>query len=197
MKASTYESVDSEEAKNDIQSSLPRKKRTYQEIVLVKDCETKTSTHSENTESSKRFQLEQENDAEPDMLEKNFESLNESHMDVSTVCDYANYDHVDNNTDETNASTELNDECYDLNKNDLRNLSMPEITSRTVEEIQNINRIKLKEEMAPTIRTVNGEHDHEGKRTVAETGTLKYLKAIGKIKLLQEYVARGSINKLQ
>jgi len=193
----TDESV--EETKDDAheQLSLPRRECAYRDAVLVKECETKTN--SEKAKSSERFQPEQENDADdPDSVEKNFdarESSNESRMNLSTVCDYAN-DHLDNNdTDDTNASAELNDGYYDLNENDLRNLFEPEITSQTVEEIQNINRIKLEEEMAPTIRAVDGERDREGR--LAETGTLKYLRAIGKIKLSQKNTPKGSINKLQ
>jgi len=201
----TDESVDSEEAKDDARKRLflPRRKSAYQDAVPVKECEIKMSTNSENAQNCERFQPEQENHADdPDLVQKSSdarESSNETRMNVSAICDYAN-DHVDNdntNDNTSNGSIELNDGCYDLNENDLRNLFEPEITSQTVEKIRNINRIKLEEEMAPTIRAVDEEHDHEGRPTVAETGTLKYLKAIGKIKLSQENTPKGSINKLQ
>ncbi|EZA50607.1 hypothetical protein DMN91_003726 [Ooceraea biroi] len=176
---SSDQNTDVKEAEGDIYTSNCSRQEA--------SCETEMPTTHEKTKSFKRFKRYQESDAEDtDLMQKNCDrcdSLNKTRMNVSTVCNYAD-DHVCKNRNDTNATTDLNDGCYDLNEGDLRNLFELEITSETVEEIQNINRIKLKEEMAPTIRVINRERDQEDRPVaVAETGTTKYLEAIGKISL--------------
>lgn len=93
-----------------------------------------------------------------------------------------------------NAIADVDDQSYDLNESDLCNLSEPEITSQPiVGKIQNINRIKLKEEMAPTITAVNRECGQGDGPVTAEANTTKYLEANGVIKFVQLNTQTGSI----
>lgn len=108
--------------------------------------------------------------------------------ETCVVCDDVNTSKTD-----TSATTVLVNECYDLNEGDLRDdLFEPKLAPRIVEETRNINRVKLKEEMAPAIRAINRERDQEGRLTVAESGTIKHLEAIGKIRL-QMNLPKGKI----
>lgn len=100
---------------------------------------------------------------------------------------------TDTNQISANVIAETNDQSYDLNEYDLHNLFEPEITSQTFAgNIHNINRIKLEEEMAPTIKAVNRECS-QGDGSKADT--IKYLKTNGKIKFIRKYVSEGNIKE--
>jgi len=122
-------------------------------------------------------------------------------LEIMTDCDDVNVNdninaNIDANQNEINANaiTMMDDQSNDLNKNDLRNLFEPEITSQAiVEKIQNINRAELKEEMAPTIRAINRESGQGDEPVIVEAGTTKYLEANGTIKFLRN-IQKGSIN---
>lgn len=95
-----------------------------------------------------------------------------------------------------NAIAEMGDQSYDLNENDRYNLFEPEITSQPiVGKIQNINRIKLKEEMAPNVRAINRECGQGDGPVTAEANTTKYLEAHGEIKFVRINAQTGSIRK--
>ncbi|XP_011167171.2 uncharacterized protein LOC105201032 [Solenopsis invicta] len=99
--------------------------------------------------------------------------------DVNVITD------VNKNELSANAIAGMDGKSYSLNKNDLCNLFEPEIMSQPiVGKIQNINRIKLKEEMAPTIRAINRECG-QGDGPVTEANATKYLEANGEIKFVQ------------
>lgn len=121
----------------------------------------------------------------------------EKYMDklrISTDCNNVdvNFD-VNQNKFIANAVAEMDDQSYDLNKNDLYHLFEPEITSQPiVGKIQNINRLKLKEEMAPTIRAIRECGQGDGPVT-AEANATKYLEANGEIKFVRINPQAGSI----
>lgn len=114
---------------------------------------------------------------------------------ISTDCDNVdvNFD-TNQNKFSANAIAEMDDQSYDLNENDLYNLFEPEITSQPiVGKIQNINRIKLKEEMAPTVRAINRECGQGDGPVTAEANATKYLEANGEIKFVRINAQTGSI----
>lgn len=105
---------------------------------------------------------------------------------VSIDCDNMNVNfNMNQNEFNANAPDELDDES-DFNESELYTLFEPEITSQPiVGKIQNINRIKLKEEMAPTnvrarINRVCGQEDE-----LAAAKATKYLEANGEIKFIR------------
>ncbi|XP_077268862.1 uncharacterized protein LOC143900938 isoform X1 [Temnothorax americanus] len=108
-------------------------------------------------------------------------------LGISADCDNVNVNFdVNQNEFSANAIAEMGDQCYDLDENDLRNLFEPEITSQPiVGKIQNINRIKLKEEMAPTVRAINRECGQGDGPVTAEAKATKYLEANGEIKFVR------------
>ncbi|XP_011638849.1 uncharacterized protein LOC105428308 [Pogonomyrmex barbatus] len=93
------------------------------------------------------------------------------------------------NPNEFNADANAEIDKYqsnDLHGNDLYNLFEPEITSQSiVKKIHNINRIKLKEEMAPTIRAINRECGQGDEPVATEANATKYLEASGEIKFVR------------
>ncbi|XP_012054875.1 PREDICTED: uncharacterized protein LOC105617949 [Atta cephalotes] len=92
---------------------------------------------------------------------------------------------IDMHQNKFSAIVEMDDQSHDLNEGDLYNLFEPEITSQQVVG-KNINRIKLKEEMAPTVRAINRELDQaDGPVTEANTTNNKYLEANGEIKFIR------------
>ncbi|EGI57325.1 PREDICTED: uncharacterized protein LOC105154081 [Acromyrmex echinatior] len=93
---------------------------------------------------------------------------------------------IDMHQNKFSAIAEMDDQSYDLNRDDLYNLFKPEITSQPVVG-KNINRIKLKEEMAPTVRAINRELDQEDGPVTADANTTnnKYLEANGEIKFIR------------
>ncbi|KYN38219.1 hypothetical protein ALC56_07259 [Trachymyrmex septentrionalis] len=93
---------------------------------------------------------------------------------------------IDVHQNKFSAIAEMDDQSYDLNEGDLYNLFEPEITSQPVVG-KNINRIKLKEEMAPTVRAINREHDQGDGPVTAEANMTnnKYLEANGEIKFIR------------
>ncbi|KYN00678.1 hypothetical protein ALC62_08536 [Cyphomyrmex costatus] len=101
---------------------------------------------------------------------------------------------VHKNKFSANAITEMDDQHYNFNENDLCNLFEPEITSQpVVEKIQNINRIKLKEEMAPTVRAINRECEQGDGPVTVEANTTKYLEANGEIKFIRTNIQTDSL----
>lgn len=161
------------------------------------------STTCEDAIDSNR---KQESDGKNTFLEKNYDAeYNTDNTDIEkymsevnlsdTYCDCTNAD-VDTNQDQVsaNAIAETNDQSYDLNEYDLRNLFEPEITSQAFVEnvrVHNINRIELEEEMVSTI-TANRECSQgDG----SEADTIKYLETNGAITFVQKYVSEGSIRK--
>jgi len=122
-----------------------------------------------------------------------------SKLRISANRDDANAN-IDVNQNEYSANAiEMDDQSYDLNENDLCNLFEPEITSQSiVGKIQNINRIKLKEEMAPTIRAINRKCGQGDGPVTAEANATKYLEANGEIKFVRTNMQTGNIrNKLK
>lgn len=97
---------------------------------------------------------------------------------------------IDVHQNNFSAIVEMDDQSYDLNEGDLYNLFEPEITSQPVVG-KNINRIKLKEEMAPTVRAINRECDQGDGPVTAEANTTKYLEANGEIKFIRMNVQTG------
>ncbi|CAK9825897.1 hypothetical protein ANTRET_LOCUS3830 [Anthophora retusa] len=88
-----------------------------------------------------------------------------------------------------------NDASYDLNEGDLSNLFKLEITSTSVEEIeQSINRIKLEEEMAPTIRAIKRERGEEDGPDIVETSAVKYVEADGEVEFSRKFWKRDTWN---
>ncbi|KYN15425.1 PREDICTED: uncharacterized protein LOC108765127 [Trachymyrmex cornetzi] len=91
---------------------------------------------------------------------------------------------IDVHQNKFSAIAEMDNQSYDLNGGDLYNLFEPE--SQPIVS-KNINRIKLKEEMAPTVRAINRECDQGDGPVTAEANTTnnKYLEANGEIKLIR------------
>jgi len=162
------------------------------------------STTCENATNSNR---KQENDSRNTSIEKNCHTdrsdvkkytndLNELNISSDTYHDCVNVDiNINQNQVSANAIAETNDQSYDLNEYDLHNLFKPEITSQTFVEnvlVHNINRVKLKEEMAPTIKAINRECSQGDE---SEADTIKYLETNGKIKFVRKCVSEGSIEK--
>ncbi|CAK9819567.1 hypothetical protein ANTPLA_LOCUS10290 [Anthophora plagiata] len=89
-----------------------------------------------------------------------------------------------------------NDEAsYDLNEGDLSNLFKLEITSSSVEEIeQSINKIKLEEEMAPTVRAIKRERGEEDGTDIVETSAVKYVEADGEVEFSRKFWKRDTWN---
>lgn len=83
------------------------------------------------------------------------------------------------------------DTMYDLSEGDLSNLFKLEITPTSVEMIErSINRIKLEEEMAPTIKAIKRECGQgDGP---AETSTVKYVEANGEIEFSRKFWKQDS-----
>ncbi|XP_011698355.1 PREDICTED: uncharacterized protein LOC105456172 [Wasmannia auropunctata] len=118
-----------------------------------------------------------------------------SKLKISTNCDHMNSNNdVNKNEFSANATAEMDGLSYDLNENDLYNLFEPEITSQSVvDKIQNINRIKLKEEMAPTVSAINRECGQGDEPVTAEANATKYLEASGEIKFVRSSTQTDSM----
>ncbi|XP_076237346.1 uncharacterized protein LOC143181043 [Calliopsis andreniformis] len=80
------------------------------------------------------------------------------------------------------------DMTYDLSEGDLNNLFKLEISSTNIEEIeQSINRIKLEEEMAPTIKVIKRECGQGDGPVIVETSSVKYVEANGEIEFSRKF----------
>lgn len=175
------------------------------------NCKTYTSNHLREAHSSHETEMstthenvkncDQKSNAdsaefiyEAAYNEHEFDIEKLSKLRISTDRDNMNFD-MKQSESSANAIAEMDDQSYDLNENDLYNLSEPEITSQPiVGKIQNINRIKLKEEMAPTVRAINRECG-QGDGPV-ETNAIKYLEANGTIKFVRISAETGSIKDI-
>ncbi|XP_053999686.1 uncharacterized protein LOC128887617 [Hylaeus anthracinus] len=92
----------------------------------------------------------------------------------------------------TKGITAMHDTFYDLREGDLSNLFKLEISSTNIEEIeQSINRIKLEEEIAPTVKAVKRECGQGDGPVVAETSTIKYVEADGEIEFSRKHWKGG------
>ena len=90
--------------------------------------------------------------------------------------------------------TAMNEETfYDLCEGDLSNLFKLEISSTNIEEIErSINRIKLEEEMAPTVKAINRECGGGDGPAIVETGTVKYVEANGQLEFSRKFWKRDA-----
>lgn len=156
-------------------------------------CYSHETEMSMNYENAIDFNQE---DNEDDATSVHKNDYNTFDIDVNVNTD------VDTNTDanqneiSAKAIAKMDDKSYDFNKNDLCNLSEPEITSEAiVKKIQNINRTELKEEMAPTVRAINRESGQGDGPVIVEAGTTKYLEANGTIKFSQLNIRKGKYIK--
>ncbi|XP_015431564.1 PREDICTED: uncharacterized protein LOC107187888 [Dufourea novaeangliae] len=84
---------------------------------------------------------------------------------------------------------------YCLDEGDLSNLFKLEISSTNIEEIeQSINRIKLEEEMAPTVKAIKRERGQGDGPVVVETSSVKYVEADGEIEFSRRVWKQGAWN---
>lgn len=97
-----------------------------------------------------------------------------------------------NDIDPKGISVMDDDMSYVLSEGDLSSLFKLEITSTNVEEIeQSINRIKLEEEMAPTVKVIKRECGQGDGPVVVETSTVKYVEANGDIEFSRKCWKQG------
>ncbi|CAL7936886.1 unnamed protein product [Xylocopa violacea] len=102
---------------------------------------------------------------------------------------------TDINQNEIGAKEAIAMDDYDFDEGDLSNLFKLEISSTNTEEIErSINRIKLEEEMAPTIKAIKREHRRGDGSLVVEPTTVKYVEACGEIEFSRKYGKRDSWN---
>ncbi|XP_012538128.1 uncharacterized protein LOC105837692 [Monomorium pharaonis] len=154
--------------------------------------ETEMSTTHENGKDYD--QMSNSNDAaimhEANECEHEFDLLEKNILDKLKV--------LMNEDDEKNVAIDVNQDEFIANataENDLYNLFEPKIMSQhIVEKIQNINRIKLKEEMAPTIRVINRECGQGDGPVTAEANATKYLKANGEIQFVRMAAQTDSLS---
>lgn len=84
------------------------------------------------------------------------------------------------------------DVLYYLSEGVLSNLFKLKISETNTEEIErSINRIKLEEEMAPTVKAVERERGEGDGPVIVETGTVKYIEAQGEIKFSRKTWKQG------
>lgn len=153
----------------------------------VKDCAQKSNTNRAAFVHEAAYN-ESEFHVEKRICKLKISTDNIDNKDVKDI----NFD-VNQSEFSANAIAELDDQGYDLNENDLYNLFEPEITSQPiVGKIQNINRIKLKEEMAPNVRAINRECGQGDGLVTAEANATKYLEARGEIKFVRINAQTGS-----
>ena len=82
---------------------------------------------------------------------------------------------------------------YDLGEGDLSNLFKLEISSTNIEEIErSINRIKLEEEIAPTVKAIKKEYGQGGGSANVETSTVKYVEANGQLEFSRKLWKRDA-----
>ncbi|XP_076676217.1 LOW QUALITY PROTEIN: uncharacterized protein LOC143373156 [Andrena cerasifolii] len=82
----------------------------------------------------------------------------------------------------------------DLRQGDLSNLFKLDISSTNIEETNSINRIKLKEEMAPTVKAIKRECGQGNGPPVVETSTVKYVEANGQLEFLRKFWKPGKVH---
>lgn len=110
--------------------------------------------------------------------------------EVSPKC--KNTTDINQNEVDAKVANEMDDMSYDLCEGDLSNLFKLEIAPTSIEEIeQSINRIKLEEEMAPTIKAVKRECGQGDGPDIVETSTIKYVEADGEIEFSRKFWKRG------
>lgn len=79
-----------------------------------------------------------------------------------------------------------------LSDSDLSNLFKLDISETDTEEIErSINRIKLEEEMAPTVKAVEREPGQGNETVMVQTGIVKYVEAKGEIELSRKAWKQG------
>ncbi|XP_076760718.1 uncharacterized protein LOC143429142 [Xylocopa sonorina] len=99
---------------------------------------------------------------------------------------------TDINQNEIGAKEAIARDDYNFDDGDLSNLFKLEISSTNTEEIElSINRIKLEEEMAPTIKAIKREQRRGDGSLVVEPTTVKYVEACGEIEFSRKYGKRG------
>lgn len=102
---------------------------------------------------------------------------------------------VNQNEIDVKVDSEMDDMTYDLCEGDLSNLFKLEIASTNIEEIeQSINRIKLEEEMAPTIKAIKRECGQGDGPDMVETSAVKYVEANGEIEFSKKFWKRDTWN---
>ncbi|KOC66909.1 hypothetical protein WH47_11973 [Habropoda laboriosa] len=98
--------------------------------------------------------------------------------ETSLTCPDVMRDFNQNEIEVKDMNVTVDDAFYDLNEGDLSNLFKLEITSTNIEEIeQSINRIKLEEEMTPTITAIKRECGEGDGPDNVETSAVKYVEA--------------------
>lgn len=131
-----------------------------------------------------------------DFVDDNNEAKNESfhrEMETSSNCDVET--NVNQNEIDAKEISAMNDSSYDLSEGDLFNLFKLEISTSSTEEIEeSINRIKLEEEMAPTIKAIKRENGPGDENVIVGLSTPKYIEAYGEMEFSRRYWKRGKRN---
>ncbi|XP_029036290.2 uncharacterized protein LOC114872815 isoform X2 [Osmia bicornis bicornis] len=129
------------------------------------------------------------NDANKKLNDERFLEESEVSPKCKTTMD------INQNEIVTKVASEMDDMSYDLCEGDLSNLFKLEIASTNIEEIeQSINRIKLEEEMAPTVKAVKRECGQGDGPAIVETSTIKYVEADGEIEFSRKFWKRDAWN---
>lgn len=127
------------------------------------------------------------------LIDDNNEARDESfHREVETSSNCNVVANVNQNEIDAKEISAMNDASYDLSESDLFNLFKLEISTSNTEEIEeSINRIKLEEEMAPTIKAIKRENGPGDENVVVGLSTPKYIEAYGEMEFSRRYWKRG------
>ncbi|XP_012346430.1 uncharacterized protein LOC105736440 isoform X2 [Apis florea] len=130
------------------------------------------------------------------LIDDNNEARDESfHREVETSSNCDVVANVNQNEIDAKEISAMNDASYDLSESDLFNLFKLEISTSNTEEIEeSINRIKLEEEMAPTIKAIKRENGPGDENVVVGLSTPKYIEAYGEMEFSRRYWKRDICN---
>lgn len=120
------------------------------------------------------------------------ESLHREVETRSSNCDFVT--NVNQNEIDAKEISAMNDAFFDddLSEGDLFNLFKLEISTSSTEEIEeSINRIKLEEEMAPTIKAIKRQNGPGDENVVVGLSTPKYIETYGEMEFSRRYWKRG------
>lgn len=120
------------------------------------------------------------------------ESLHREVETRSSNCDFVT--NVNQNEIDAKEISAMNDASFDddLSEGDLFNLFKLEISTSSTEEIEeSINRIKLEEEMAPTIKAIKRQNGPGDENVVVGLSTPKYIETYGEMEFSRRYWKRG------
>ncbi|XP_043802544.1 uncharacterized protein LOC122720121 isoform X1 [Apis laboriosa] len=128
-----------------------------------------------------------------DFVDNNKDESSHREMETSSNCDVET--NVNQNEIDAKEISAMNDSSYDLSEGDLFNLFKLEISTSSTEEIEeSINRIKLEEEMAPTIKAIKRENDPGDENVIVGLSTPKYIEAYGEMEFSRRYWKRDICN---